>query len=232
MIPLRDDVPTRIPAVISISLIVANAVVFLYEWPILASPSPVATAFFETWGLVPREFLRGAGDPGATEHLVWLTPFTSMFLHAGALHLISNMLFLWIFGNNVEDLLGHGRFLVFYVGCGLAAAATQVASNPASHVPVVGASGAIGGVIGAYLLAYPRAHVLTLVPIGFFWTTVRVPAVAFIGIWFVIQLLSGVGSLGRDGGGVAWWAHIGGFLTGVVLLRPMRVRAPLPLRAG
>jgi membrane associated rhomboid family serine protease len=140
-----------------------------------------------------------------------------MFLHGGWFHLIGNMWFLWLFGNNVEDAMGHGRFGVFYLLCGLAATALQVATSPASAIPMVGASGAIGGVMGAYILLYPRVHVHMLLILGFFITTVAVPAVVMLGYWLLIQLISGFGTLGDEGGGVAFWAHVGGFVAGAIL---------------
>jgi membrane associated rhomboid family serine protease len=141
-----------------------------------------------------------------------------MFLHGGWFHLIGNMWFLWIFGNNVEDSMGHARFLVFYLLCGLAAAAVQTATDPQSVIPMVGASGAIGGVMGAYVLLYPRVHVHMLIFLGFFVTTIAVPAIFMLGYWFAVQLLSGWTSIGAEGGGVAFWAHVGGFVAGALLV--------------
>jgi membrane associated rhomboid family serine protease len=148
----------------------------------------------------------------------WHTMVTSMFMHGGWLHLIGNMWFMWIFGNNVEDSMGHTRFIAFYLLCGLAAAAIQIWSNPESGVPMVGASGAIGGVMGAYIVLYPRVHVHMLIFLGFFVTTFAVPAVFMLGYWIFIQLIGGIGSIGGSGGGVAFWAHIGGFGAGAVLI--------------
>jgi len=153
-------------------------------------------------------------SPGAA----WPTTLTSMFMHGGWLHLLSNMWFLWIFGNNVEDSMGHWRFAVFYLLCGLAAAGLQVFSNPGSAIPMVGASGAIGGVMGAYVLLYPRVNVHMLIFLGFFVTTVAVPALFMLGYWFLIQLIGGFGSVGQAGGGVAFWAHVGGFVAGALLI--------------
>jgi membrane associated rhomboid family serine protease len=148
----------------------------------------------------------------------WYTPLTSMFMHGGWFHLLGNMWFLWIFGNNVEDSMGHGRFIAFYLLCGLAAAAAQTLADPASIIPMVGASGAIGGVMGAYVLLYPRVHVHMLVVLGFYATTIAVPAVFMLGYWFLVQLVSGWTSIGVEGGGVAFWAHVGGFVAGAVLV--------------
>jgi membrane associated rhomboid family serine protease len=146
-----------------------------------------------------------------------MTPVTAMFLHGGWMHLIGNMLYLWIFGNNVEDAMGHGRFIAFYAVCGLAAAAAQAALDPASRIPMIGASGAIAGVLGAYALLYPRAKVLVLIPIFVIFTTVRLPALWVLGGWFVLQLINGA-LADPAGGGVAWWAHIGGFAAGLALI--------------
>jgi membrane associated rhomboid family serine protease len=151
----------------------------------------------------------------------WYTPFTSMFLHGGWLHIIGNMWFLWIFGNNVEDAMGHARFVVFYLLCGLAAAAAQTVTDPASVLPMVGASGAIGGVMGAYILLYPRVHVHMLIVFGFFVTTIAVPAFFMLGYWFLVQLLSGWASAATEGG-VAFWAHVGGFVAGGALVLVFR----------
>jgi membrane associated rhomboid family serine protease len=159
-----------------------------------------------------------------------LSVITSMFLHGGWLHLIGNMLYLWIFGNNVEDAMGHVRFVVFYLLCGTAAALTQAVQDPASTVPMIGASGAIGGVLGAYLLLYPRARVLVLIPLGFFMHTLRLPAIAVLGFWFVLQFLQSAMTAGQVGG-VAYWAHIGGFIAGMVLIVPFRSKG-IPLFRG
>jgi membrane associated rhomboid family serine protease len=148
----------------------------------------------------------------------WYTPLTSMFLHGGWLHLIGNMWFLWLFGNNVNDSMGHGRFLVFYLLCGLAAAAGQTLVNPSSPIPMVGASGAISGVMGAYVVLYPRVRVHMLVVLGFFITRIAVPAYLMLGYWFLLQILGGLPSLGDEGGGVAFWAHAGGFIAGAILI--------------
>jgi membrane associated rhomboid family serine protease len=160
-----------------------------------------------------------------------LTPLFAMFLHGGWLHVIGNMLYLYIFGDNVEDILGHGRYLVFYLLCGVASFFVQILSQTTSMVPTVGASGAIAGVLGAYIILFPRARVVTLVPILIVFTLVEIPAYIFLGVWFLIQFLSGAATLGRTSalsGGVAWWAHIGGFLAGVLLLKAM---APKPASA-
>jgi len=230
VIPLKDYNPTRRFPLVSVAFIVLNIIVFIldrlsghYE------PLLVETAR----GLVrTRQFVGGftadyALVPAAlTSHpfLAWPTMFSSMFLHGNWLHIGSNMLYLWIFGNNVEDLLGRGRFIVFYFGCGIAAALAQVASAPDAHIPMVGASGAVAGVMGAYLLLFPHARILTLVPIIFFFTFMEVPAFLIIGYWVLIQFLNAnwLGG-GELRGGVAYFAHIGGFVAGVVLIRLLRL---------
>jgi rhomboid family protein len=216
VIPLRDIIPSRTTPVVTISIIALNIIVFLYE----LSLGRAIDAFTLYYGLVPAAFS-------------WVTVFTSMFLHGGVLHVAGNMLYLWIFGDNVEDRMGHGRFLVFYLLCGVAAALAQTITMPDSVVPMVGASGAIAGVMGAYFVLYPRSRIVTLLPFFFFFQVIEVPAILFLGIWFVMQFLSGVGSIvstiGRGGtGGIAFWAHVAGFvagITGVALFRrPERQR--------
>jgi membrane associated rhomboid family serine protease len=152
----------------------------------------------------------------------WFAPLTSMFMHGGWFHLLGNMWFLWIFGNNVEDSMGHLRFVLFYLLCGLAAAALQTFADTSSIVPMVGASGAIGGVMGAYVLLYPRVQVHMLLILGFYITTIAVPAIFMLGYWFVVQLVSGYFSIGAEGGGVAFWAHVGGFVAGALLVLVFR----------
>ena len=222
MIPLRDDVPTRIAPTVTISLVALNVAAFLYE----LSLGPArrghagAEAFIASFGVVPRDLLA----PHVSLRTL-LTPLTSMFLHGGFLHIGGNMLYLWIFGNNVEDLLGHARYLVFYLFCGLVAVAAHVASAPESAVPVIGASGAIAGVLGAYAVSYPTARIRTLVPLGFIWTTLYLPAVVLLALWFAMQIWFGTLQRG-GGGGVAWWAHVGGFIAGAILVKPFQVRPP------
>ncbi|MEW6543178.1 MAG: rhomboid family intramembrane serine protease [Nitrospirota bacterium] len=220
MIPLHDDNPTEITPVVTIALIVACALVFFYE---ASLPQELAEAFIFRYGAIPAVLLgHEAESQGLPPDVVALPVFasllTSMFLHGGWMHLIGNMLYLWIFGNNIEDAMGHGRFVIFYVTCGVLAALSHALIDPASAVPMVGASGAISGVLGAYLLLYPHARVLVLIPLGFFSRVMYVPAGFVLGFWFVLQLLSGGLSLGRQGGGVAFFAHIGGFLAGMALI--------------
>jgi len=234
MIPLKDDTPRLTSPVLTYLLISANLLVFLYE---LSLGRRAQGHFLEAFALIPAHLLsslHGAmphvhGHAHGAPLLVGVLPiFTSMFLHAGWLHLIFNMWFLWVFGRNLEDGLGHVPYLVFYLTCGVAAALAQTAVTPASVIPTVGASGAIAGVMGGYFVRYPRARVLMLVPF-FFIFFVWLPAWVVLGYWFVLQFLSGVGSslLGPEmGGGVAFWAHVGGFLAGVFLVRlfPLRTR--------
>ena len=212
MIPLRDIIPSRTTPIVTIALIVTNVLVFLFE----LSLGPAVNDFTLYFGLVPAAFS-------------WVAVFTSMFLHGGLFHVAGNMLYLWIFGDNVEDRMGHGRFLVFYLLCGIAAALAQTIAAPDSVVPMVGASGAIAGVMGAYFVLYPKSRIVTLIPLFFFFQIVEVPAIFFLGIWFLMQFLSGVGSIVTAAqGGVAFWAHVAGFLAGlsgvIVFRRPERER--------
>ena len=231
MIPLRDTVPSiRFPAV-TIGLIVVNAFVFLFE---LGASTRGLDAVFYQWGIVPCTFTNTCPVrlriPGGflllPQHPNYLTILSSMFLHGGWMHILGNMWSLWIFGDNVEDRMGRLGFLCFYLLSGLAAGVLHIAFNVSSHMPTVGASGAIAGVMGAYLLLFPYARVLTLVPIFIFVQTIELPAVFFLGFWFLTNLLSGIGSLAAHtgAGGVAWWAHIGGFLVGVLWALPLRRR--------
>ncbi len=222
MIPLHDDNPTTLTPFVTIGLIVACALVFL--WQVTLPPLASAQAVY-AYGLIPAVlFGKGELPPEVAAIPAELSVLTSMFLHGGWLHLIGNMLYLWIFGNNVEDAMGHGRFVVFYLLCGLAAAMAQAFQDPGSTVPMIGASGAIGGVLGAYLLLYPRARVLVLVPFGFFMHMMRIPALYVLGFWFVLQFIQSVLSDGQAGG-VAYWAHIGGFVAGMVLIVPFRKKS-------
>lgn len=195
-------------------LIAVNAAVWLYQ----VSLGDRATDFVYAYAVIPFRFLElFPRDP-----VELLTPVFAMFLHGGWLHILGNMLYLYIFGDNVEDMLGRGKFLVFYIACGVLSFAVQILFQSHSMVPNVGASGAIAGVLGAYFILFPRARVLTLVPLFIFFPLVEIPAFFFLGIWFLIQFLSGAAALGRSSalsGGVAWWAHIGGFVAGIVLLK-------------
>jgi len=216
MIPLRDENPVRITPYVTIGLV--GLIVGVFVLQILAGRA--GAGLVPRFGAVPA-LLTGATVP-APPAAVWLTPFTSLFLHGGLLHLGGNLLYLWIFGNNVEEAMGHGRFLVFYLLCGLLATGGHVLADPASPIPVIGASGAISGVLGAYLLLYPRARVLTLIPFGFFIRVFHLPAMALLGVWIVFQLLNGL--LAPASGGVAWFAHIAGFAAGAALVVPFKRR--------
>ncbi len=216
MIPLRDDNPTRAFSWVTILLITLNVAAFLYE---LSLPTRRGLeAFFADFALIP------AAVTQAATREAYRSVFTSMFLHGGWLHLIGNMLYLWIFGNNIEDSVGHFKFVFFYLLCGIAAAAAQVATAPDSLVPMIGASGAVSGVLGAYLLLFPRARVLVLLPIWIFVRFIYVPAWLMLIFWFALQLLSGAASLGQARGGVAFWAHIGGFVAGMILIPVFKKR--------
>lgn len=211
VIPLRDVIPSRTFPVVTIALIVLNAMAFLLE---LSLPERQLRLFIDDFAVIPASLSLPA-------------IVTSMFLHGGWIHFLGNMLYLWIFGDNVEDRMGHGRFLAFYVLCGAAAALAQVTINPDSTVPMIGASGAIAGVMGAYFLLFPRSRILTLLPIVFYWELVEVPALYFLAFWFLMQLFSGVGSIGTmadGGGGVAFWAHVGGFVAGALGVHVFRRR--------
>ncbi len=219
MIPLRDTIPSRRPPVVNVLLIIANVLAFLFE----LSLGPKLSQFIGVVAAVPAKIVF-AFEQGTISIQNFVPIVTSMFLHGGWLHLGGNMLYLWIFGDNVEDKMGHGRYLAFYLLCGIGATALHIYMEPSSHTPIVGASGAIAGVLGAYFLLFPQSKVLTLVPIWFFLQVVELPALIFIGFWFVMQFFYGIFSLGFEeiGGGVAWWAHVGGFATGMVLVYPFR----------
>jgi len=225
VIPLRDRNPTRRTPVVTIGLIAACFVAFAIELSVTAAGGdPALERFFEQWGAVPADITR-ALEHGDYFSRAILGMFTSMFLHGGWLHILGNMLFLWIFGNNVEDRMGRIPFLLFYLVGGITAALTQVVIDPRSAVPLVGASGAIAAALGAYIVLFPGARILSLVFLGFFYQLLEVPALIILGFWFVLQLISGVGSLGGDTaqGGVAFFAHIGGFALGVVVGLLLRV---------
>ena len=231
MFPLYDENPHFLTPVTTLAIIAANLLAWTFVQG-LGSSAALGRSVCEL-GLVPGELLQRL-PPGTlvplgdgltcvtTAHPEWRTLVTSMFLHGGWMHLIGNMWFLWIFGNNVEDAMGHARFAVFYLLCGLVAASLQVALQPASGVPMVGASGAIGGVMGAYIVLYPRVRIHTGVFLGFYLARFSVPAVFMLGYWFLLQLLGGASSFGRAGGGVAFWAHVGGFAAGALLVTLFR----------
>jgi membrane associated rhomboid family serine protease len=263
MIPIRDTLQSRRFPVVTVSLIVVNLLVFLYQgylgsrpatlndlapwrdahllpppayseqtyrlhfldggnpslYPVSASDQLVAR-----FALIPGELLGGRDLPPTLPFPLWLTLLTSIFLHGGLLHLLGNMLYLWIFGDNVEDAMGPVRFLIFYLACAVAAAGTQIATDPTSSLPMIGASGAIAGVLAAYLMLFPFSRIITLIPIFFFLRLVAVPAVVLLGVWFLLQIVNGLASA-SGAGGTAWYAHIGGFAAGLVLVFGLRRRA-------
>jgi rhomboid family protein len=226
VIPLRDANPTSRVPVVTIALIAICVAVFAYELVVQATGGQAALdRLYLQFGLIPAQLTSSIGGHRADpESAGILTVVTSMFLHGGWVHLLGNMLYLWIFGNNIEDRFGRLGYLVFYLAGGVAAAASQVVIAPSSDVPVIGASGAIAAVLGAYLVLYPRARVLSLVFLGFFYQLLQVPAVIVLGLWFLIQLVDGAASLGgsASSGGVALFAHIGGFLLGVAVALVVR----------
>jgi membrane associated rhomboid family serine protease len=259
MFPLKDNIPTLRFPLVTVVLIAINVVVFLYglrhppvhlrtavgNVPVAVTGSDEVTA---EWGFIPCrlvgscpqasvQLLPLADEPGygarvhVPPHVAFLTLITAMFIHGGWLHIAGNMLFLWIFGNNVEDSMGRLRFIVFYLLCGILAGLAQLATDPSSTVPNIGASGAIAGVLGAYILLYPRARVLTAIFLIVYFTIIEVPAYAVLAAWFALQVVAGLGSTGAQGG-VAYFAHIGGFVAGLVLIRAFARRRSPPMLAG
>ena len=221
MVPLRDENPTRTTPYVTYGLIALNILMFIVE---LSIGSTQLDQFFHLYAIVPQELTASFNGITINQPVAEpLTLITSQFLHAGFMHVGFNMLFLWIFGNNIEDELGHIKFILFYLTCGVLAALSQWYFDPQSTVPSLGASGAIAGVMGAYILKFPKVRVLTLIPLGIFFYTIRIPAVFFLGFWFVQQAFSGISMLevktaiGMDSGGVAYWAHAGGFVFGAIL---------------
>jgi membrane associated rhomboid family serine protease len=225
VIPIGDDPKRRVVPWVTLAILVANIAVFLYE---LGLGERGLNRFVQSVGTIPIEILSGRDLPPAAPGPVYVTLITAMFVHGGFLHIASNMLYLWVFGDNVEDVLGHGMYLVFYLVSGIVAGLTHVFVNAASDIPSVGASGAVAGVLGAYLLLFPSAQVRTVLFLGPFITVTRVSAILLIGFWFLTQLISGIAALDVEAQqtvGVAFWAHIGGFVAGMVLavvLRPRR----------
>lgn len=214
MIPLRDSQPSLNKPVVTGVLIALNVLVFVFERTLV---EPVQELFVLSYGMVPVRF-------------TWMSLFTSMFLHGGWMHLIGNMWFLWIYGDNIEDILGRWRYLLFYLACGAAAGLTHLAFNLDSRIPTVGASGAIAGVMGAYMLRFPHSRIVTLLPLFIFFTTIELPAYVILLYWFAIQIFSGVGDTvtraGVQQGGVAWWAHAGGFVAGALLVKVLERERP------
>jgi membrane associated rhomboid family serine protease len=221
VVPLKDDNPVRITPYVTYGLIALNIVIFIYE---VTLPEAQLNQFFQTWAIVPRQLTESfeAGYSGSSL-AEWSTLISSQFLHGGFLHVAGNMLYLWIFGNNLEEEMGGPRFLVFYLACGVLAGLAQWFFSAYSETPSLGASGAIAGVMGAYILKFPQVRILTLIPLGIFLAPFRIPAIFFLGFWFVQQALYGVASLnapvniGMEGGGIAYWAHAGGFVFGAIL---------------
>jgi membrane associated rhomboid family serine protease len=236
MIPLRDDVPSRTFPFVNVALIAANAVMWIVE----LGTGSMLPKLFQAAAVVPVLFTGADGRLGLLEVLttslspdLGLRVLLAMFMHGGWLHFLGNMLYLWIFGDNVEDRMGHGRYLAFYLLCGWTASYAHIWADPRSPVPSIGASGAIAGVLGAYFLLYPKARVVTLLPLGLLTQLVEIPAVFFLGFWFLQQFLAGTLSLAArtaQTGGIAWWAHIGGFAAGVALVYLFAKRARRPSR--
>lgn len=226
MFPLQDTIPRRESPFVTWLIVAINVFVFFIE---LSLSSTMLETFIREFGLVPARYMR----PDWLQRPISYWPFlTNMFVHGGWLHLIGNMWTLWIFGDNVEDRLGHVRYAIFYVLCGITASLTHVVLNPGSAVPTIGASGAIAGVMGAYFFLFPYSRIIALVPLFFFPWFVEVPAILYLGFWFMTQLFSGSFALmaPEAGGGIAWWAHIGGFVMGLILVSTLR-RSPRKYRA-
>jgi rhomboid family protein len=224
MIPIRDDTPRFSTPYVTYFLIALNTVIFLFEWSVGLQNQRELNALIFEFGVVPRHVTAALGGAGQTNLIGAFIPIlTSMFLHGSWLHIIGNMWVLWIFGDNIEDYLGHFTYLVFYLVCGIAASVAHIMLNLNSRVPSVGASGAIAGVMGAYFVLYPKARVLTIVPLIIFFTFWWLPAWIVLGYWFLVQFLSGAATsiavTSQSGGGVAFWAHVGGFVAGIVLIK-------------
>lgn len=222
MLPLKDNNPTETFPFITVSIIILNIAIYIYQ----LSLGHDYERFIFLMGAIPNKIINNSDVIPMISLPAFLTIYSSMFLHGSLLHIIGNMLYLWIFGNNIEDVLGHIRFIFFYLICGSMAAFAHILTDIDSKIPMIGASGAVSGVLGAYILLYPRAKVLTLVMIGFFVRVVKIPAVFLLGFWILIQFLFGMTSLTvRDSsGGVAWFAHIGGFITGFILINIFKLK--------
>ena len=216
MIPIRDRNPSGTFPFVTVSIIALNILVFLFE----LSLGQGLDSFLFQFGVVPIKVYYSTDIPGSNIINTYFPFLSFMFLHGGFVHLIGNMWYLWIFGDNVEDRLGRVKFIIFYLICGIGSAIVHVYFNSQSEVPCVGASGAIAGVLGAYMVTFPRARVLVLIPLFIVWQTIELPAIIVLGFWFLIQFFSGTASISSThGGGVAWWAHIGGFVLGVILIK-------------
>lgn len=217
LFPLYDENPTKSIPWVTLLLILVNVLVFAYELSLQSAGK--LQQLFQTAALIPYEITNVAKLSSDVPNIGILAMFTSMFMHGSWLHIIGNMWYLWIFGNNVEDTLGHAKYLLFYLLCGIVGGIGHILSQPYSQVPTIGASGAIAGVLAGYLIMFPTARIVTIVPIFIFIQIIKVPAILLIGLWFLIQIASGMGSLSTQAsGGTAWFAHIGGFIAGVVLV--------------
>jgi membrane associated rhomboid family serine protease len=216
MFPLKDTIPSSSFPFVTIGIIVINFVVFLYELTL----GPQLNTFINQYGVIPSHILTTLNKNWLYFIPASVPVFSSIFIHGGWMHIIGNMWYLWIFGDNIEDRTGHFRFFLFYVICGVAATVSHIIMNPASNLPTVGASGAIAGVMGAYLILFPRSRILTLIFLIIFIQIIEIPAIFFLGFWILLQVVSGSISSGlaQEGGGVAWWAHIGGFFVGLVIV--------------
>ncbi len=232
MIPFADEnAPDRIFPYVNIGIIVVNFLVFFYELALGAQGANVLNKFFVDYSLVPCEYTGHCSPYPGTPGPFAVTLITSMFMHAGWLHILGNMIYLWVFGDNIENSMGHLRYFIFYLICGLGANFLEIVTAVGSHTPGLGASGAIAGILGAYLMLYPGSKVRTLIPIVFIFLPIRLPAWVLIGFWFLLQLLNGIVALSSKAaaasGGVAYWAHVGGFATGAALIwlfrHPQRV---------
>jgi len=220
MLPLSDDNPRILSPIVTVCLIAACILVFCWQ---VSLSDQEGTAAILSLGLIPARIFGNAHlAPEVLATPAWVTIITSMFLHGGLLHIAGNMLYLWVFGHSVEGAMGHSRFFVFYLVCGLAAAFAQVAANPSATEPMIGASGAISGVLGAYLVLYPKANIRTLVFLGIFVTVIRIPAFVILGLWFLVQFWNALGPGSSEAEGVAVWAHVGGFISGAILVLVLR----------
>lgn len=222
MFPLWDEIPTKRIPFITIIIILINCLVYYYQYFVVLDPN----LFINAFGLIPYELVKGVDLVPKGPSPIYLTIFSSMFMHGSFVHLFGNMLYLWIFGNNVEDYLGKFRFIIFYMLSGILAAFGQILASPHSLVPMIGASGAIAGVLGAYFILFPRARITTLIFLGFFIRLVKLPAIFVLGLWVIFQVFYGLSELSISGGeaGVAWFAHIGGFIGGIILIKLMSPR--------
>lgn len=224
MIPLRDTIRARRLPVVTVAIIALNILIFIFQ---ITLPPAGLQQFVTTFGIVPAlqlQLFRQA--PFSLE--TWVPMFTATFLHGGWFHLIGNMLYLWVFGDNVEDALGRARFVLFYLLTGLAGGLAHIISDPQSVIPTIGASGAVAGVLGAYFITYPHARVLALVPLLFIVTFIELPAVLFLFLWIALQLFYGIAAILGTANMVAWWAHVGGFAAGMLLIKPLAGRPRLP----